>query len=76
MLRGIFLPGGVTPDQTGYYVDLFKKVVATPEWKEYMSQNALKSVFLSGAEFEKFLADDEARHKDIMSAAGFTSGQN
>ena len=76
MLRGIFLPGGCTPEQTEYYVDLLKKVVATPEWKEYMSQNALKSVFLSGKEFEDFLTKDEARHKEIMTAAGFTSGQN
>ena len=26
MLRGIFMPGGVTPDQVKYYVGLFKKV--------------------------------------------------
>ena len=72
MLRGIFLPGGVTPDQTAYYVDVLKKVVGTPEWKEYMENNALKSVFLSGKDFEDFLTKDEARHKEIMTAAGFT----
>jgi putative tricarboxylic transport membrane protein len=76
MLRGIFLPGGCTPEQTAYYVDLLKKVVGTPEWKDYMSQNALKSVFLSGKEFTDFLAKDEAMHKEIMTTAGFTSGQN
>ena len=34
MLRGIFMAGGVTPDQVQYYVDLLKKVRATPEWKD------------------------------------------
>ena len=28
MLRAMFLPGKVTPEQTAFYVDLFKKVVA------------------------------------------------
>ena len=36
MLRSIFLPGKVTADQAAYYVDLFKKVTATPEWKQYL----------------------------------------
>src|SRR6185503_16449192 len=40
MLRGIFMPGGVSPDQVAYYVDLLKKVQATPEWKQLMEQGA------------------------------------
>src|SRR3954452_17109621 len=55
MLRGIFLPGGVTADQTAFYVDLFKKIVATPEWREYVETNALKDTFLTGNDFRKFL---------------------
>src|SRR5687767_9465491 len=33
MLRGIFMPGGVTEAQVAYYVNLLKKVQDTPEWK-------------------------------------------
>ncbi|MGT2492224.1 hypothetical protein ACU4GD_21110 [Cupriavidus basilensis] len=40
MLRVFMLPGGVTPDQQKYYVDLMQKIVATPEWKEYLEKNA------------------------------------
>ena len=36
MLRGIFMPAEATKDQVAYYVDLFKKVRETPEWKEFM----------------------------------------
>src|SRR5262245_11643283 len=36
MLRGIFMPPGATPDQVAYYIDLFKKVRETPEWKKLM----------------------------------------
>ena len=33
MLRGIFMPPGATPAQVDFYVELFKKVRETPEWR-------------------------------------------
>lgn len=75
MLRSIFLPGGVTADQTAFYVDLFKKIVATPEWKQYLEENALKETMLSGPAFRKFLEDDEKRHLDLMTSAGFMAAK-
>jgi tripartite-type tricarboxylate transporter receptor subunit TctC len=73
MLRGIFMAPGVTPDQVAFFVDLFRKIVATPEWKEYVETNALKDTFVIGAEFQKFLENDEARHKQLMVEAGFAT---
>jgi len=40
MLRGFFMPPGVSKDAVAYYVDLFKKVRETPEWKKLMSDGA------------------------------------
>ncbi len=71
MLRGIFMPTEVTAEQTKFYVDLFAKIVATPEWKEYLEKNALKQEFVTGEAFNTFLAKDENRHREIMKAAGF-----
>lgn len=71
MLRGMFMPGKVTPDQQQFYVDLFKKVAETAEWKEYLERNALAPDFRSGEEFVKFLTADESKHKDLMTNAGF-----
>lgn len=73
MLRGMFLPGDVTADQTAYYVELFKQIVSKPEWKEYLEKSALKSAFISGKDFTDFLVKDEARHKEIMTKAGFVA---
>jgi putative tricarboxylic transport membrane protein len=73
MLRGIFMSPGVTADQIAYFVDLLKKIVVTPEWKDYVNENALKDTFLSGAEFQKFLETDEARHRQLMTDAGFAT---
>ena len=72
MLRGFFIPAGTTRDQVAFYVDLLKKVVATPEWKDYIEKNALKESFVTGPDFVKFLEKDEAFHRTLMQEAGFT----
>lgn len=71
MLRAFFLPPGTTKDQAQFYVDLMKKVIATPEWKEYIERNALKETFLTGQDFVKFLEKDDAYHRTLMKEAGF-----
>ena len=42
MLRGIFMPPAATADQVNFYVDLFQKVRATPDWAKLMSEGAFK----------------------------------
>ncbi len=74
MLRGFFLTPGATPEQTRFYADVLQKVIATPEWKEYLEKNALKPEFSTGAAFNDFLAKDEAAHRSIMKDAGFLVG--
>jgi len=59
MLRGIFMPAGVTPDQLAFYVDLIKKVRATPEWLDFMEKGAFNKTFMSGADFEKWVTAAE-----------------
>jgi tripartite-type tricarboxylate transporter receptor subunit TctC len=71
MLRGFFLPSGTTKEQAAYYADLLKKVVATPEWKDYLAKQALKDTYLTGADFVKFLEKDEIFHNKLMNEAGF-----
>jgi len=73
MLRAMFLPGKVTAEQTAFYVDLFKKVTQTPEYKEYMEKQALKPVFMTGSEMLKFLEADDALNKELMTEAGFVA---
>jgi len=71
MLRGIFMPKGVTPEQRDFYVEFLKKVREEPEWRDFIDRGAYKNTFMSGPEFEQFLVDDERRHHDIMQKAGF-----
>jgi putative tricarboxylic transport membrane protein len=71
MLRGIFMPPGVTAEQTAFYVDLMKKVRDTPDWKEYMEKGAFNTTSMTGAEFRKWLEAAEANHRQLMTEAGF-----
>jgi tripartite-type tricarboxylate transporter receptor subunit TctC len=71
MLRGIFMPAGVTKEQVQFYVDLFKKVQATPEWKEFMEKGAFDTTSLVGDDYAKWVAKEEQRHQALMAEAGF-----
>jgi tripartite-type tricarboxylate transporter receptor subunit TctC len=71
MLRGIFMPAGVTKEQVDFYVDLFKKVRETPDWKKFMEDGAFNTTFLSGPEYAKWVEGAEKTHVDLMREAGF-----
>lgn len=71
MLRGIFMAGGVTADQTKYYVDLMAKVRETPEWKDFMKRGAFNTTSMSGDNYRKWVEKEEARHRQLMQEAGF-----
>jgi tripartite-type tricarboxylate transporter receptor subunit TctC len=71
MLRGIFTSPGVSQDAVNYYIDLFKKVRETPEWKSFMDKGAYNQSFMTGDAFKKWLASASDLHKELMTKAGF-----
>jgi len=71
MLRGIFMPAGVTKDQVDFYVDLFKKVRETADWKKFMEDGAFNTTFMTGPEYAKWVENAENTHKTLMKEAGF-----
>ena len=73
MLRGIFMPPGVTPDQVKYYTDLISKVRALPEWKDFMDKGAFRQTALSGQDYFDWLARNEQMHRVLMKEAGFVA---
>src|SRR4029453_6348324 len=76
MLRGIFMSPRATKDQVEYYVDLFKKVRATPDWQEFMKSGAFNTTFMTGDDYAKWVANEEKRHQDLMKKAGFLAAPN
>lgn len=76
MLRGVFMTPGATPDQVAYYVDLLKKVRETPEWTQLMNDGAFNQSFMTGADYAKWVENEENRHRDLMKEAGFLATTN
>ncbi len=71
MLRGIFMPPGVTEAQVKFYVDLFAKVRALPEWKDFMAKGAFNQTTMSGQAYFDWLGKAEQQHRVLMREAGF-----
>ncbi len=76
MLRGYFMPSGVSKDVVAYYIDLFKKIRETPEWKKLMNDGAFNQSFMTGDEYVKWVADAEKLHEGLMKSAGFMAKTN
>ena len=70
MLRGIFGPPDMPKDALEWYQGVLKKVYETPEFKDYLSQGALKPAWETGPEFVKWLGEAEALHRDLMTKGG------
>ncbi|HTS84129.1 MAG TPA: tripartite tricarboxylate transporter substrate binding protein [Usitatibacter sp.] len=71
MLRGIFMPPGVTQEQVDFYVNMLKKIRETPDWKEFVEKAAFNQTALNGEAFKEWVAKEEKRHYDLMKEAGF-----
>jgi putative tricarboxylic transport membrane protein len=69
--RTVWLPGKVTADQVAFYVELMRKVQATPEWKEYIERTSQTDTFLTGAEFDKFMNEDIEHVRKVAAEQGW-----
>ncbi len=75
MLRGIFMAPGVKQEHVAYYVNLFKQVMATSDWKSFMEQGAFNQTFMSGNEFAQWVQRADKLHYDLMKEAGFLAAK-
>jgi len=70
MLRGIFGAPSMPKEAVDWYIAFLKKVTETPEWKKYMEDGALKPAFATGAEYVKWVEENEQLHKELMAKGG------
>ena len=75
MLRGIFMPPGVKQEHVDYYVDLFKRVRETDDWKQFMEQGAYNQTFMTGDQFKQWLEKADKVHYELMKEAGFLASK-
>jgi len=65
IMRAIVAAPGLSAAQQGFWVDVFKKVYDSAEWKKFMDDNALTPDFRSGVEFRQFLSQYQQLHQSI-----------
>lgn len=75
MLRGIFAAPGVQQAAVDYYVEVFRKVRETPEWKRFMVDGAFNPVFLSGEPYRRWIEQAGINHIGLMKDAGFLANK-
>ena len=75
MLRGIFMPGGVTQDQVKYYVDVLDKVRQTPEWKKFIEEGAYNTTSMTGKAYADWVTKNDQLHYGLMKDAGFLAAK-
>ncbi len=66
MWRGVAVPKGAPADAAKYWEGVMAKVVASPQFKAYLKDNAAAEATIAGAEFEKFLAAQERLYRDLL----------
>ena len=70
MLRGIFGPPDMPKAAVDWYIGFLKKVTDTEEFKTYISKGALKAAFATGAEYTKWVEENDALHRQLMEKGG------
>ena len=68
--RIIVAPPGIPAEAQQYYIDLFKRTVETPEWKEYTAKNSLVDDWIEGQAVLDYLVRLSAVYRDLDEKMG------
>lgn len=68
--RGFVGPPGMASDVRQYYVNLFTKMHATPEWQGFVKENQYEDGFLTGQGLDKFVGEYTQQMRGILKEAG------
>lgn len=68
--RGVFAAPGTTAAQQAALVALMRAMHVTPAWRALLAERGWADAFLTGAEFEAFLARDRAQAEAVLKELG------
>ena len=70
MMRGIFGPPGMDKEAAAYYLNILQKVYNGEEFKAYLRKNSMIPAWVTGAEFVKWLEDEDVVHRNLLNNLG------
>lgn len=65
IMRAIMAPPGLTPQQQAFWVEVFRKVSESAEWKAKIDEFFLTPDFRTGVDFRQFLSNYQQIHQNI-----------
>ncbi len=71
IVRSIMAPPGLSAEQQKFWIDVFKGVFDSAEWKSFMTQNALDPNFVAGDDFKKLVQQFTKLHTEIAQKNGW-----
>ncbi len=70
MPRGLILPPDAPAEAQAWWIETMKKVVETPEWREYIRSNTLTPTVIYGDEFGAFLGRTKNGFGEVLRSVG------
>jgi len=70
--RGIIGAPGLTPEQTAYWEDGFRKLAATPAFASFAEKNQLEPAFRGAADARRYMEKQYAEMKEVMGFLGLS----
>ncbi len=68
--RGLVLAPNAPADVQAWWIETMKKVIETPEWKEYLQTNSLSGTYLWGQDFAVHLKETNDAFERILRQIG------
>ena len=68
--RGIIGAKNITPEQTAYWENVFRRITGSDEFRNYAEQNQWEITFRGAAESRKFMAEQYDELKGVMTYLG------
>ncbi len=70
MQRSVVAPPGMPKEAQDFYVEVFRKVNDSPEWKEYTQKKALNRAWLTGSDLMDYFVAEREKHRGLLKAMG------
>ncbi len=68
--RGVLAPPGISEDAKTEMVKVLEEMHGTEQWKEALAKNGWTDAFVTGAQFEQFLIDQDNRVSSTLTELG------
>lgn len=68
--RAVVAPPGISADQKKALTDAMDRMAKSKEWQEILKQKGWIDSYMSGDAFTKYLAEEQTRTKEVLTAVG------